>query len=162
MRTQFIDRPGGRIACEESGGTGQQIVLLPGMGWPEYGARHTGDDILALVRQLDRPSVILGHSAGAASAIWGRMAAVRRYPKTKPKYNARASAITMPVLVVMGGKDPDFPDAAAEANLAHSVFPNTSSTVTIVEGSGHYPHADAPRETLAAITAFLATADRHG
>jgi pimeloyl-ACP methyl ester carboxylesterase len=90
------------------------------------------------------------------------MAAVRGYPKTKNECNARASAITAPVLVVMGGKDPDFPDAAAEANLAHSVFPNTSSTVAIVEGSGHYPHADAPRETLAAITAFLATADRYG
>jgi hypothetical protein len=39
---------------------------------------------------------------------------------------------------------------------------NARTTVVLVDRSGHRRHADAPRESLAAIAGFLATADSRG
>jgi len=59
------------------------------------------------------------------------------------------------VLVVMGSRDPDFADAAAEARL---VAERLHGELVLVEGAGHYPHAEVPDEVGPRIAAFLRAA----
>lgn len=73
----------------------------------------------------------------------GRMKAFRKLTMDKhADSDAQLENVTQPTLIVMGDKDPDFPDAVEEAKLLGSRIKN--STVVISEGSGHYPQADNP------------------
>ena len=83
----------------------------------------------------------------------GRMAALRamlRQPKSDVE--ARLAEVSAPTLVVMGTKDPDFPDPAAEAATVARLL---RGTVTLVDGAGHYPHAEMPEAVLPRIVRFL-------
>jgi pimeloyl-ACP methyl ester carboxylesterase len=60
--------------------------------------------------------------------------------------------VRTPALVVMGANDPDFPDPVAEAQLVAGRLPGT---VAMIDQAGHYPQAEYPAETAAAILAFL-------
>ena len=67
------------------------------------------------------------------------------------------AAVTVPVLVVHGADDPEFPDPAAD--LAHAEAALTAApTVTglLVPESGHYPHAQRPDVVVPALLAHLA------
>lgn len=86
----------------------------------------------------------------------GRMAAVRGLLGTTVECTARIPELACPVLIVMGSKDPDYPDAVAEAHYAEELIaPHTQVRVQVVEGAGHYPHVELPEVTAAGITAFL-------
>ena len=52
----------------------------------------------------------------------------------------------------MGTKDPDFRDPAAEARF---VADATGGEVLLVEGAGHYPHAEMPDQVVPATVALL-------
>jgi pimeloyl-ACP methyl ester carboxylesterase len=65
---------------------------------------------------------------------------------------ARLGDVTAPTFVVMGEKDPDFKDPAAEARF---VSERLGGEVLIVPGSGHYPHAEFPEIVSPAILRFL-------
>ena len=58
----------------------------------------------------------------------------------------------VPTLVVMGMRDPDFPDAAQEA---HRLAMRLHAECLLVEGAGHYPHAEFPEQVAPAVLAFL-------
>ncbi len=89
----------------------------------------------------------------------GRMAALRAmFAADVSVCEARTSSVRAPALVVMGAKDPDFPDPAAEARLIAS---RLDGTVVMIPDAGHYPQAEYPSETAAAILAFLKTVDLH-
>ncbi|MEV1289951.1 alpha/beta hydrolase [Micromonospora sp. NPDC049679] len=92
----------------------------------------------------------------------GRMAAVRGLMGTGPECMARIPEVRCPVLVVMGTRDPDFPDPTAEARLAERLFTPGAARVAVelVEGGGHYPHAELPQLTLPGVREFLAGAVR--
>jgi len=76
-------------------------------------------------------------------------------PTTVP-WGQRAATVTCPVLVVMGTKDPDFPDPADEARATVAAFTASSSVdLRMVDGSGHYPFLDAPAVIIEAITGFV-------
>ncbi|MDF2626240.1 MAG: alpha/beta hydrolase fold protein [Symbiobacteriaceae bacterium] len=83
----------------------------------------------------------------------GRFAAVKgMLAAPKAPCTARLGQVQAPALVMMGSKDPDFPNPAAEAAwLAEQV----RGRVVMVEGAGHYPHAEMPAVAGAAIVAFL-------
>lgn len=66
-------------------------------------------------------------------------------------YRAR---LTQPALVIMGTKDPDFRDPLAEATTMKDAV-GGAAKVVMIEGAGHYPHAQYPRETADAILSFL-------
>lgn len=84
----------------------------------------------------------------------GRTAALRAMAgASKTAANARLSEVTCPVLVLMGTKDPDFPDPAAEAQLA--VDRARDATVVMIDGAGHYPPAEMPEQTAAALLPYL-------
>lgn len=256
-----LEREGGRIAYEDTGGSGPLVVCAPGMGdvrgvyrflvprlveagyrvvsvdirghgasstgWSDYSPGAVGDDLVALVRQLDSgPAVLVGVSFTPASAIWaaaeapdavagivlispfatdpkpspvmrllaglvgrvpylwtrfyrslyptapppdlpeylaalrrnlaepGRMAALRAMMwAPKQPALARLAEVRCPVLVIMGSKDPDFPDPEAEARrLADRA---AGATVVMIDSAGHYPMAELPEPTAAALLPFL-------
>jgi pimeloyl-ACP methyl ester carboxylesterase len=66
---------------------------------------------------------------------------------------ARLADVHAPTLVVMGERDPDFPDPAAEAHL---IADRLSANVLLVPEAGHYPQAEYPEIVTPAIVEFLA------
>jgi pimeloyl-ACP methyl ester carboxylesterase len=64
----------------------------------------------------------------------------------------RLSRVTTPALILMGTKDPDFKDPDAEAQW---VAGQVRGSVVMIEGAGHYPHAEMPEVTWPHIAAFL-------
>ena len=88
----------------------------------------------------------------------GRMAAlVTMVGLPKADTAAMVSASRVPALVVMGSRDPDFPDAVAEARWLAAQL---GARCLIVDGAGHYPHAEMPERVLPELLAFVARA--HG
>lgn len=64
---------------------------------------------------------------------------------------ARLERVKKPALVVMGTKDRDFKDPAAEAEL---VAARVGGEVELVEGAGHYPHVEFAEQTAKSVVAF--------
>lgn len=64
----------------------------------------------------------------------------------------RLPQVQAPVLAVMGSKDPDFPDPAAEAKF---IAEQTNGRFALIEGAGHYPQTEMPEETAVVILDFL-------
>jgi pimeloyl-ACP methyl ester carboxylesterase len=90
----------------------------------------------------------------------GRMAALRAmFAADVSVCEARMPAVTTPVRVVMGTKDPDFPDPEAEAGL---IAGRLGGDVVMIDGAWHYPQAEFPRETADAILAVVHSAGKPG
>lgn len=70
---------------------------------------------------------------------------------------ARITEVTAPAVVVMGSEDLDWPDPAAEAAW---VAEQLGAEVVMVPGVGHYPQAQAPVATAAAVTRVLDAVER--
>lgn len=91
----------------------------------------------------------------------GRIAATRGAMSRQAECYDRAAKVSCPVQIVMGTKDPDFPDPATEAAYAQELFgAHTKATLTMIDGAGHYPHAELPEVTASSIAAFLADVAR--
>ena len=87
----------------------------------------------------------------------GRMAATRGAMSRQAECYSRAGDVRCPVRIVMGTKDPDFPDPAADAEYARQLFgAHTETTVAMIDGAGHYPHVELPVATASAVLPFLA------
>ena len=65
---------------------------------------------------------------------------------------ARLDAVTAPTLVVMGEKDPDFPDPKAEADW---IAETLRGEAIMVPEAGHYPQSQQPDITADAVLHFL-------
>jgi pimeloyl-ACP methyl ester carboxylesterase len=82
-----------------------------------------------------------------------RLAALRAMARsTCAEIDPRLDTLTAPVAVVMGSADPDFRDPAAEAR---AVAVRVAGEVIMVDGAGHYPHAEEPDVTGPAVRRFL-------
>lgn len=92
----------------------------------------------------------------------GRMKAVQAMCKSAPTdAGAQLGNVQCPVLIVEGGADPDFADPRAEADRIVADLPTGIGEVTVLDGVGHYPHAQAPEEVLAVALPFLAKVLNH-
>lgn len=100
-------------------------------------------DLPAYLARLRRNLAEPGRFAALNAMIW----------QSKADAAARLPHVQAPVLVIMGSKDPDFPDPAAEAQQVASALKGHSR---LIEGAGHYPHADMPDITAPLILEFLA------
>ena len=65
---------------------------------------------------------------------------------------ARLADVTAPALVVMGERDPDFPDPRAEADWIARAL---RGRVVMVPEAGHYPQSQRPGITTGAVLRFL-------
>jgi pimeloyl-ACP methyl ester carboxylesterase len=74
---------------------------------------------------------------------------------SKADVEPRLADVKAPSLVMMGTRDPDFPDPAAEARL---VAERLRGEIAMIDGAGHYPHAEVPDVAAPLILDFL---DRH-
>jgi pimeloyl-ACP methyl ester carboxylesterase len=83
----------------------------------------------------------------------GRLNALRQMLHA-PKSASEAALVRVhaPTLILMGTRDPDFKDPAGEARWIGERLP---ATVHLIQGAGHYPHAEMPDECGAAILEFL-------
>lgn len=68
---------------------------------------------------------------------------------------AQLPNVRCPALVIMGTLDPDFADPKAEGEAIVAAMPAGLGTVAMVEGAGHYPHAQCPDEVAALVIPFL-------
>lgn len=84
------------------------------------------------------------------TAYWEAFRATTR--TSHAPVEARLGQVRAPTLVVMGDKDPDFPDPAAEANW---IAQRLACEVLIVAGAGHYPQAEFPEIVSPAVVSFL-------
>ena len=83
----------------------------------------------------------------------GRMAALKSMVfLPKSDIEAMLTKTEMPVLVVMGTKDADFPDPAAEAEWATDLL---GAKLLLVQGAGHYPQTEMPEQVGPAVVSFL-------
>ena len=86
----------------------------------------------------------------------GRMAEFMKTGKSTPAdAGAQLPNVTVPALVIMGTLDPDFADPRAEGDAVVAAMPSGLGTVAMVEGAGHYPHAQSPDQVAALVIPFL-------
>ena len=86
----------------------------------------------------------------------GRMAEFMKTGKSTPAdAGAQLPSIGCPALVIMGTLDPDFADPRAEGDAIVAAMPTGLGAVAMVDGAGHYPHAQSPDEVAAIVTPFL-------
>jgi pimeloyl-ACP methyl ester carboxylesterase len=71
---------------------------------------------------------------------------------------ARLAAVAAPVLVIMGERDPDFKDPAAEARWIGETL---HGEVVMVAEAGHYPQSQQPALVATAVLTFLADVTNH-
>ena len=83
----------------------------------------------------------------------GRMKALKSMislPKSDTEAMLRKTGL--PVLVIMGTKDADFPDPPAEAQWAMDLL---GGKLLLVQGAGHYPQTEMPEQVGPAVVSFL-------
>jgi pimeloyl-ACP methyl ester carboxylesterase len=87
----------------------------------------------------------------------GRFAALRgmMLGPSRRQIEARLGRVAAPALVLMGTKDRDFKDPGAEAGL---VAGRVHGRFELIDGAGHYPHAEFPEETADLIVHFARAA----
>jgi pimeloyl-ACP methyl ester carboxylesterase len=87
----------------------------------------------------------------------GRFAATRAMMYgSHANVEAHLNQVKAPALIVMGSRDPDFPDQAGEARFTADRLSSAASTrIQMIEGAGHYPHAEMPEQVQAVLMAFL-------
>ena len=86
-----------------------------------------------------------------------RMAVLRAMTRTSPAdAGARLADVRCPVLVVEGDADPDWADPRAEGLRTLADLPAGNGELTVLDGVGHYPHAEAPDRVVALLQPFLA------
>ncbi len=64
----------------------------------------------------------------------------------------RLDRVKAPTLVMMGTKDPDFPDPPAEGRF---IAEQTGGRLELIEGAGHYPQTEMPEQAAPLIIDFL-------
>jgi pimeloyl-ACP methyl ester carboxylesterase len=99
-----------------------------------------------------------GEYRGRVAASLRRPGYARAFSLTTRTSHAPAEAllaqVAVPVLVIMGERDPDFADPAAEAAW---IAQRVHAQVVMVPEAGHYPQSQRPGITTDAILRFLAT-----
>src|SRR5262249_49854408 len=106
-----------------------------------------------------KPADYDGYRAALAGKLRepGRMAEfLKTFKSTPADAEKQLPNIKCPALVIMGTADPDFADPQAEGNAIVAAMPAGAGTVAMVDGAGHYPHAQSPEAVAALVIPYLA------
>lgn len=71
---------------------------------------------------------------------------------TKEPVENHLNLVKIPTLVIVGTKDPDWPDPKAEAQF---IADKMSAKLQVVEDAGHYPQAEMPEQVTPVVLDFL-------
>jgi pimeloyl-ACP methyl ester carboxylesterase len=86
----------------------------------------------------------------------GRMAEFLKTMNNSPADAGDAlPRISCPALVIMGDEDPDWADPRAEAEGIVAEMPAGLGAVAMIQGAGHYPHAQCADEVAGLTVTFL-------
>jgi pimeloyl-ACP methyl ester carboxylesterase len=105
-----------------------------------------------------RPADYADYMAALAAKLRepGRMAEFMKTFKSTPVgAGAQLPHVRCPALVIMGTADPDFADPRAEGDAIVAAMPAGAGTVAMVDGAGHYPHAQSPEAVAELVIPFL-------
>jgi pimeloyl-ACP methyl ester carboxylesterase len=105
-----------------------------------------------------KPADYPGYMAALAAKLRepGRMAEFMKTLKSTPAdAEKQLPNIRRPALVIMGTLDPDFTDPQAEGDAIVAAMPAGTGTVAVVDGAGHYPHAQSPEAVADMVIPFL-------
>jgi pimeloyl-ACP methyl ester carboxylesterase len=86
----------------------------------------------------------------------GRMAEfMKTFKSTPADAENQLPNIKSPALVIMGTADPDFADPRAEGDAIVAAMPAGAGTAAMIDGAGHYPHAQSPEALAELVIPFL-------
>lgn len=88
-----------------------------------------------------------------------RMAVLNAMAKTSPAdAGAHLAGVRCPVLIIEGSADPDWVDPRGEGEKIIADLPDLPDglgELVVIDGAGHYPHAETPEDVLASLLPFL-------
>jgi pimeloyl-ACP methyl ester carboxylesterase len=105
-----------------------------------------------------KPADYAGYMAALAAKLRepGRMAEfMKTFKSTPADAAAQLPNVRCPALVIVGTLDPDFADPQAEGDAIVAAMPAGVGTVEMIDGAGHYPHAQSPDEVAELVIPFL-------
>lgn len=86
-----------------------------------------------------------------------RMAVLKTMTKTSPTdAGDQLGNVRCPVLIVEGSADPDWADPRAEGERIIADLPAGLGELAVIDGAGHYLHAETPEKLLGFLLPFLA------
>lgn len=89
----------------------------------------------------------------------GRMKVLQAMAKANPgDAGKQLPHVACPVLVIVGSADPDWASPRAEGERILADLPRGAGELAVIEGAGHYPHAQTPKDVLALALPFLTKA----
>ncbi|KAJ3308236.1 hypothetical protein HDV04_001517 [Boothiomyces sp. JEL0838] len=84
----------------------------------------------------------------------GKVSNIGKFARSsKQNASEHLDKVNIPVLLILGDQDPDYPDPKAEGDLYKEKIKN--SELHILNKVGHYPHVEASSETFNLIDSFL-------
>ncbi|MBF4572016.1 alpha/beta hydrolase [Herbiconiux sp. VKM Ac-1786] len=93
----------------------------------------------------------------ASLSLPERMAVLKAMTKTTPAdAGAQLANVRCRVLVIEGGADPDWARPEAEGERILNDLPTGLGELAVIDGAGHYPHAETPDAVVALLLPFLA------
>jgi len=105
-----------------------------------------------------KPADYTGYRAALAAGLRepGRMAEfLKTFKSTPADAEKQLPNVKCPALVIMGTADPDFAGPRAEGDAIVGAMSAGAGTVAMVDGAGHYPHAQSPEAVAALVIPFL-------
>jgi pimeloyl-ACP methyl ester carboxylesterase len=105
-----------------------------------------------------KPADYPGYMAALAAKLRepGRMAEfMKTFKSTPADAEKQLPNVKCPALVIMGTLDPDFAGPQAEGDAIVAAMPAGAGTVAMVDGAGHYPHAQSPDAVAELVIPFL-------
>ncbi|GAA0561613.1 alpha/beta hydrolase [Paractinoplanes ferrugineus] len=140
-----------RVASYRKGMLKMSGVMLRGSlaSWRSY---------LELAYPGRRPADWTAHLAAVDAMLRepGRQAALQGMTKTTPAdAEAQLGNVRCPVLIIEGSLDPDWADPRAEGEAIVAKLAPGQARLEVIEGAGHYPHAQYPDEVVDLILSFV-------
>lgn len=101
------------------------------------------------------------HLAKLRANLTGRRNVIKAYTfeQSHREAEARLDKVDVPSLVIMGTADIDWPDPEAEARW---IAEELGSELLLLDGAGHHPHVEYPREVAGAVAEFVRQLGQHG
>src|SRR5215471_12305184 len=104
-----------------------------------------------------KPADYAGYMAALTSKLRepGRMAEFMKFFNSPADAEKQLPNVRCPALVIMGILDPDFADPRAEGDAIVAAMPAGAGTAAMIDGAGHYPHAQSPEAVAELVIPFL-------